>query len=159
MVKASLTAAGMVVHEGDTRAGADVAVVIGAAHHETSLPSVLIVEPEQLPTALKRRAAGVLTTKELGLIPETVALVAQGLRVSHGPRALLELLGAEQFELLRLLCTGLGDGEIGRAVGFSRRQVQRRVYELFRILGVRSRGEALLIAGGLGLSPHHHVLP
>ncbi len=72
---------------------------------------------------------------------------------SDGPDGAAARLGltAREREVLGLLCQGLGNQDIARALVISRRTVENHVRSLFHKLDVRTRSRAILQAQKLGL--------
>jgi DNA-binding NarL/FixJ family response regulator len=59
----------------------------------------------------------------------------------------LELLTAREREVLRLVCEGLGNGDIARRLFISEKTVKVHVSHIFEKLGVATRVQAVLAAG------------
>jgi DNA-binding CsgD family transcriptional regulator len=134
------------------RALVDVVVVVNGEFPTPPPPVVALVRPGSQIDAIKAEPAAVITTDEVGILPQAVTVVAGGHRVCPGSAALLNLLGDDNVRLFRLVCSGKTDEQIGEAIGYSRRQVQRRIGRLFHLLGVEKRAEALWMAGRFGIS-------
>jgi DNA-binding NarL/FixJ family response regulator len=58
----------------------------------------------------------------------------------------LELLTAREREVLRLVCEGLGNGDIARRLFISEKTVKVHVSHIFEKLGVATRVQAVLAA-------------
>ena len=60
-------------------------------------------------------------------------------------------LSARQFEVLHLLAEGCANKEMRYRMGIAERTVRAHLTELFHVLGVQSRVQAILRARELGL--------
>lgn len=69
-----------------------------------------------------------------------------------GGERLEDILTARQIEVLVELCSGRSNREIAKELGMSENTVRVHVSAIFRMLGVRSRTEAVLVAKRKGLS-------
>lgn len=91
----------------------------------------------------------------------TAAIAARRLRelgvrgLPRGPRAATRANAAElterELEVLSLLATGLRNAQVAERLVISRRTVDHHVASVFRKLDVHTRGEAVSVAGRLGL--------
>jgi len=60
-------------------------------------------------------------------------------------------LSPKQRAIVRMVCSGLRDREIGERLGLPRRWVQGQVQRICRVLDVGSRGELAVVAAKEGL--------
>lgn len=118
----------------------DVAALLFLEASESRPPSVVVVHRSPLLDALSAlfetywRMAIPLTIKSAGIV---------GLDAAPPPRA-------EEERLIRLLAAGMGDDAIQRVLGVSASTVHRRVHDLMRSLGAKSRFQAGLQLGRMG---------
>jgi len=116
---------------GAVRAGA-----IGYLLKDTRAPELL--------RAIKAAAAG-----QVQLSPSAAARLV---REVAGPQR-AEILSEREVEVLRLLAHGCANKQIGRALGIAEKTVKTHVSNILGKLGVRSRTQAALYAGRVGLVP------
>lgn len=127
---------------------ADVVVAVGAVP-DTSWPLVVVATDCASLAGGLRRAQAAVVAERLDTLPAVVRAVAAGYRCLPAFSDLEKLLDPEEVTLLMLLSAGATDVRIATMIGYSRRQVQRRIGRLFTRLGVGSRREAWMLTGGL----------
>lgn len=79
--------------------------------------------------------------------------LARPLQTLEPPGPAAPALTPRQYEVLRLLCQGLGTGTIAGSLGLSEETVRNHVRALLNALGAHSRLEALAVARRHGLLP------
>jgi DNA-binding NarL/FixJ family response regulator len=99
---------------------------------------------EELLRAIKAAAAG-----QVQLSPEAAARLMREVRSPDSPEA----LSPRETEVLRLVAAGRANKEIGRKLGIGEKTVKTHVSRILGKLGVRSRTQAALYAGRVGLIP------
>lgn len=133
----------------------EVSVGAGAPAGSEAVWVAVVGDLVELVSAARAGARGLVPVSEVTLLPAVAALAAEGMRVVPTVDDLAELadgvLSSERQELLRLLAKGHTDIEIGRRLGYSRRQVQRLLRDTLETLGVEGRRQALVLAGLLGV--------
>ena len=114
---------------------------------------------------------GALDAGAVGYVPKTSPprVLTEALRLILGggtyvppqgagavPRRIASLadlgLTARQADVLKLVAKGLANGEIARRLGISENTVKQHAHAAYRLLGVSSRTEALVLLARLGIS-------
>jgi DNA-binding NarL/FixJ family response regulator len=99
---------------------------------------------QELRRAIKAAAAG-----QVQLAPKAAARLIREVVAPERPEALSE----REVEVLRSLALGRANKEIGRDLGIAEKTVKTHVSSILGKLGVRSRTQAALYAGRIGLVP------
>jgi DNA-binding NarL/FixJ family response regulator len=107
------------------------------------------VTPEQLAAALRQAARGEVTLSA-DLAQQVIAQLAGAEEPRSGRVA--HLTPREQ-EILKLVCEGLANKEIGQRIFLSVRTVENHLLSIYTKLGVRTRTEAAVVA--LNLKADH----
>jgi DNA-binding NarL/FixJ family response regulator len=100
------------------------------------------MDPEQLPNVLRGVLAGEAA------IPRTLVARLVGEMQAHGRRRVIADLTGREWEVLELLCEGLGTGEIGERLFVSPVTVRRHISAIRRKLGVDDREAAVALVEG-----------
>src|ERR687895_807933 len=101
-------------------------------------------EADELRRALRAAAAG-----QVQLAPEAAARLMREVRTPESPEALT----GRETEVLKLLARGQADKQIARELFIGERTVKSHVHSILSKLNVRSRTQAALYAGRVGLVP------
>jgi DNA-binding NarL/FixJ family response regulator len=104
------------------------------------------VRPAELVDAIRVVASG-----NALLSPAAVARLLDRFAEPAGPSAALETLTEREEEILRLLASGLSNGEIAERLFVGETTVKTHVSNLLRKLGVRDRVQAVIAAYDAGL--------
>ena len=120
-------------------------------------PQILISGRDDMAVRIRAKACGARSFIAKTAAPEVIAgtldLVLAG-GSSFGPEPsdqLLPILTTRQSEVLMLLAAGLSNKEIRHHLGIAERTVRSHLTELFTLLRVSSRMQAVLRARQLGL--------
>jgi two-component system, NarL family, response regulator LiaR len=101
-------------------------------------------QPQEIVRAIRAAAAG-----EVQLSPKAAARLVREVRVPDQPESLSE----REIEVLRLLARGRANKEIAHELVIAERTVKTHVSSILGKLGLRSRTQAALYAGRIGLVP------
>lgn len=101
-------------------------------------------EPEDVIAAVRQVARG-------GMVVGAGASGPVRERLEEGATALPAALSARDRELLDLLARGLPTAQIAARMHLAPKTVRNRLSELFAVLGVSGRAEAIVLARGAGL--------
>ncbi|MBN8991424.1 MAG: response regulator transcription factor [Rhizobiales bacterium] len=121
------------------------------------LPSVLISGSDDVTVRTRARASGAAGFIAKTASPETIVdmldtVLGGGLAFPDSERPNnLPVLTPRQAEVLALLAAGLGNKEIRHQLGIAERTVRAHLTELFHLLGVHSRMQAVIRGRELGL--------
>jgi DNA-binding NarL/FixJ family response regulator len=77
--------------------------------------------------------------------------LARSLASTEGDRTRARTLTSSQQSWLRELASGTTVHDLASEVGFSEREMYRRLRVIYRAMGVRTRTEALILASASGL--------
>ncbi|MBN8960821.1 MAG: response regulator transcription factor [Rhizobiales bacterium] len=121
------------------------------------LPSVLISGRDDVTIRTRARASGAAGFITKTASPEIIVdmldtVLGGGLAFSDSERPNdLPVLTPRQAEVLTLLAAGLGNKEIRHQLGIAERTVRAHLTEIFHLLGVHSRMQAIIRGRELGL--------
>lgn len=103
------------------------------------------VSPEALPRIVRGLAAGeAVMTRALSM--QLVELLRAPPAAGRGLRPVRSVLSTREWEVLDLICAGVGTRAIAEELGLSAETVRSHVKRLLRKLGAHSRAEAAAIA-------------
>ena len=117
-------------------------------------------DAESVRSALDAGAVGyVPKTSQPGVLADALRLILAGgiyrPAVNAVPRKTPSMgdlgLTERQAEVLRLLARGLANGEIARKLAIAENTVKQHAHSAYRILGVSSRTEAMVVLARLGI--------
>jgi DNA-binding NarL/FixJ family response regulator len=120
------------------------------------VPQILISGRDDAAVRIRARASGARSFISKAAAPETVIstidAVLRGETVFDTAKGeVIPALTARQMEILMLVAAGHGNKEIRHRLNIAERTVRAHLTELFNVLGVHSRMQALIRARELGL--------
>jgi DNA-binding NarL/FixJ family response regulator len=132
------------------------ALLKSIANVSAMLPQILISGRDDAAVSIRARASGARSFIAKTATPETIVgtidAVLRGETVfDTGKGDGMPVLTARQTEVLMLVAAGHGNKEVRHRLNIAERTVRAHLTELFHVLGVHSRVQAIMRARELGL--------
>jgi DNA-binding NarL/FixJ family response regulator len=132
------------------------ALLKAIAHISATTPQILISGRDDAAVRMRARACGARGFVAKTAAPETIvgmidAVLNGGTVFDAGKGSEVPALTERQTEVLMLLAAGHGNKEIRHRLNIAERTVRAHLTELFQLLGVHSRMQAIVRARELGL--------
>lgn len=124
--------------------------------HQPSLPAIMISGREDIAVRVRARASGAKGFLAKTATPEAMTaaidtMLRGGEAFDSATLTQAPALTPRQAEVLMLLTEGHGNKEIRYRLGIAERTVRAHMTDLFELLGVHSRTQAIIRARELGL--------